>query len=71
MFTLFLKIFTYTTTKSDKISFEEARQIFRKYDKNQNGSMDINEFRPAFMELISVPLAREQIQKGVKYTIKY
>ena len=33
--------------------------------------MDINEFRPAFMELISVPLAREQIQKGVKYLIKY
>ena len=43
----------------------EAQKIFKKYDKNQNGSLDMNEFKPAFMELISHTLPKNELQKAV------
>jgi Ca2+-binding EF-hand superfamily protein len=50
---------------NNKISYQEALRIFKKYDKNKNGSMDKKEFKPAFMELISPNLTKEEIKDGV------
>ena len=61
----FFNFSNYIIYKTDKITFEEAKKIFKKYDRNQNGSMDMKEFKPAFMELISPKLSKHEIIDGV------
>jgi Ca2+-binding EF-hand superfamily protein len=56
---------------NNKISYQEALRIFKKYDKNKNGSMDKKEFKPAFMELISPNLTKEEIKDGVNIIYEF
>ena len=51
------------------VMMNEAQKIFIKYDKYHNGSLDINEFKQAFMKLIGPSLAENQLKKAVKFML--
>ena len=48
-----------------RISYQEALNIFKKYDKDKNGIMDRKEFKPAFKELISPKMNNDEINQSV------
>ncbi len=61
---LLYKMFVYWYLQT-KITFKEASKIFVKHDKKRKGSMDMQEFIPAFKELISSNLSKKEIKDGV------
>ncbi len=53
------------TKQAFKISYNEALEIFKKYDKNKDGKMNRKEFKPAFKELISYKMTNDEINDSV------